>query len=331
MNPTLAEDYARYGSLLLRFAIKNNDRNLVASKSDPAAAENAGEISDAVLHSVADGKNKCIQLEDDVGEDEDEAQDEDEDEGTDGEEEDNLGKASAYASQDGNNGEDDFSIAWENLDLARILFESRLNSQSSALDPNAKAHLSRSLAQVFQELGDLSLENENFDQAIQDYQSALTHFGGSPGKSSLRDVAGVYFNLALCMEFLSKIDESRKMYICCKEYLKRKEDQLVQSAENEAASESRTPELMEIRELIQDVSLKIDDLEVTNQATLSAAIQNATNIAAVSAAQNLSGASFVNDLSSLIKKRKAEPPQADDPKTAKVVEEPHDEKAQLDN
>ena len=56
--------------------------------------------------------------------------------------------------------EDDFTIAWENLDVARLLFEKRIESCTDELE---KLALKRALGYVYQDLGDLSLENGKMD------------------------------------------------------------------------------------------------------------------------------------------------------------------------
>lgn len=111
------------------------------------------------------------------------------------------------------------------------------------------------------------------------------------------------------MEFENKLAESKAMYLRAKELLQQKESYLLSKEEchdekandNELVSNS---ELNELKGLINEITLKIDDMENNNQAAMNQELQDATNKAALAAAQNLNGA--VNDLSGMIKKRKAE-------------------------
>ncbi|CAG8489986.1 2050_t:CDS:2 [Ambispora leptoticha] len=57
---------------------------------------------------------------------------------------------------------DDLSVAWESLDAARVIY-SKIDTEE------AKAKL----GDVYIALGDISLENETFDQAVNDYREAL--------------------------------------------------------------------------------------------------------------------------------------------------------------
>lgn len=139
LNPWLAESYARYGSLLLRVAIKNNDQNVLSSTGAGTA-----EANEALLQAASGNKKKLIEF----------SGDEEEEEEASAEDQDQEGEPEAEAADD----EDDFTIAWENLDVARLLFEQRINSCN---DESEKLALNRALGYVYQDLGDLSLENGN--------------------------------------------------------------------------------------------------------------------------------------------------------------------------
>lgn len=148
---------------------------------------------------------------------------------------------------------------------------------------------------------------------------------GKPTTETLRDLAGIYFNLALSMEFVDKLSESKVMYLRAKELLQQKEEYLL-SVNTDTIDEKANlcepvsnTELNELKGLISEISLKIEDMSNTNQSSMSQELINATNKAALAAAQNLNGA--VNDLSGMIKKRKADPPsQESNGKTHKAGE-----------
>lgn len=145
MNPLLAENYARYGSLLLRVAIQNNDQNVLSSTN--AATAGTPETTDALLKAASGDKKKLIEFSGDEDE-------EDEEDAEDGQEQENDNEEAAPEDAE----EDDFTIAWENLDVARLLFEKRIEV---CTDKSEESTLNRSLAFVYQDLGDLSLENGN--------------------------------------------------------------------------------------------------------------------------------------------------------------------------
>lgn len=145
LNPLLAETYARYGSLLLRVAIKNNDQNVLSSTN--AATAGTAETTEALLQAAAGNKKRLIEFNGDEEDEEEESP-----EGQD-QEDDQSGEPEAEGAEED---EDDFTIAWENLDVARLLFEKRIESCE---DESEKLALNRALGYVYQDLGDLSLEN----------------------------------------------------------------------------------------------------------------------------------------------------------------------------
>ena len=162
---------------------------------------------------------------------------------------------------------------------------------------------------------------ENFTDAIEEYELAIKCFG-SATIETLRDLAGIYFNLALSMEFVDKLSESKAMYLRAKSLLQQKEAHLLATNEDSFDEKSNAyepvsnSELKELKGLISEISLKIEDMDNNNQSSMAQDLINATNKAALSAAQNLNGA--VNDLSGMIKKRKAEPVQESSEKASRA-------------
>ncbi|KAJ9110806.1 hypothetical protein QFC22_006662 [Naganishia vaughanmartiniae] len=87
--------------------------------------------------------------------------------------------------------DDDFTVAWEVLDLARTLFE----KQDLRL-------VAKDLGETYAVLGDVSLETENFPQAVEDYTSALKTFHQCLPATS-REIASSHYRLAIVLESLS--------------------------------------------------------------------------------------------------------------------------------
>lgn len=132
------------------------------------------------------------------------------------------------------------------------------------------------------------------------------------------------------MEFENKLSESKAMYLRAKELLQQKESYLLgeeESADEKSNESVSNPELNELKGLINEITLKIEDMDNNNQASMSQELQDATNKAALAAAQNLNGA--VNDLSGMIKKRKAEPVEPSSQKEVKIEEADKKEKEEL--
>ncbi|KAJ9099687.1 hypothetical protein QFC20_005619 [Naganishia adeliensis] len=112
-------------------------------------------------------------------------------EGDDDDDEEQADDAEGEGQAEGEGDDDDFTVAWEVLDLARTLFEKQ-----------GTATAAKDLGETYAVLGDVSLETENFPQAVEDYTSALKTFHQCLPLTS-REVASSHYKLAIVLESLS--------------------------------------------------------------------------------------------------------------------------------
>jgi hypothetical protein len=143
------------------------------------------------------------------------------------------------------------------------------------------------------------LETENFELAIKDYKEAFKHLSEEE-EENFRTLAGIHFNLALSLEFSENIEESKKYLELSRQFLIKKENLF--NSEN-------LEELKEIKGLIEEISLKINDINnnSSNLPSLNQAIQDATFNAAKSLAESFTSSNGgVNDLTGMVRKRKPE-------------------------
>ncbi|KAK2463620.1 hypothetical protein APHAL10511_004371 [Amanita phalloides] len=152
--PATADLYFSYGKALLENAISQTS---VLGKEQPEA-----EVDDEPAVSGTNAKGPILSFSGDADED-------------DGEEDpavDLLAQANKEieeAEQEAEEEEDvepedDFNAAWEVLELARAIYETQIDNDD---------HIKLKLADAFIALGDVSLETEKFDQAITDYSAGL--------------------------------------------------------------------------------------------------------------------------------------------------------------
>ncbi|KLO12728.1 hypothetical protein SCHPADRAFT_904877 [Schizopora paradoxa] len=114
------------------------------------------------------------------------------------EEEEEEEKGGEEAAVDDGEPEDDFNAAWEVLDLARTLYSKQQDDDFVKLK----------LADTYIALGDVSLETENFDQAITDYTSSVTLKSQLLPFSS-RQVAEAHYKLSIVLDLKSgKLDQT---------------------------------------------------------------------------------------------------------------------------
>lgn len=114
----------------------------------------------------------------------------------------------ANAGAEGEEEDDDFAIAYEVLETARVLFERRLKAATSDdSSENGEGALARNLKETLADIHDLQaethLENEQFTAAVEDSRATLklkTEI--YPFESNF--VAEAHYKLSLALEFASK-------------------------------------------------------------------------------------------------------------------------------
>lgn len=220
----------------------------------------------------------------------------------------------------------DFEVAWEILDLARALFEEKLATVGPpqdlsppylALDSeqpeNEYAALTKKLSETYDLLGEVSLESENFPQAALDLDKSLQLRQQlyDPSTSSL--VSESHYKLSLALEFCVEDPELRGKAVS---HL-RQAISLVE-ARNDHNTNEKQKRLDQ--DLVQDLRAKLEELErldddadidhekleilkgiLGQPATGAPGAQSTANKVAQALMQKTPA---VNDLSSMVKKRK---------------------------
>lgn len=110
---------------------------------------------------------------------------------------------------------DDFLIAWEVLDTARIIYE-RENERNAFLK-NSK------LSEIHCLLGDLSMEVENFDTAVAEFQNSFEYLKknekGSLNIPDVRFASSIMFKKGMALEYSGKTTESVESFEFSKKLL----------------------------------------------------------------------------------------------------------------
>ncbi|KAI0339484.1 hypothetical protein BDW22DRAFT_599992 [Trametopsis cervina] len=229
--------------------------------------------------------------------------------------------------------EDDFNAAWEVLDLARALYEKRQDEDDE---------IKLKLADTYIFLGDVSLETEKFDQAIQDYEAGLNLKLELLPQSS-RQIAEAHYKLSIVLDLSSgRLQDSIAHAEKALESVEARLAELRNASSGQVKVETlhkpdskgkgkavaKGPRLLgddavqnltqtqvgaEIKELEglkEDLALKVDELKtIPNEPGISApalaakALDQELNIKSEPSAGTLSAAP-VNDLTSVVKKKK---------------------------
>jgi len=312
MSPDNADLLYQYGRCLYHVAVSNSDvlggkvasteepkrkkRKVARAEGSDAAAVNGdagvGVIGDAMKHGdqkPAEDTMKATMGKEDGAASEAQASSKPffqitgDENWTDSEDEDED-DADAEAEQE----EDDFAIAYEILDLARVLLRRKLEAMQSGLAKGTNENgdvrqLRERLADTHDLQAEISLENERFNDAIHDTRDALAlKLELYPQESSL--VAEAHFKLSLALEFASvttsseggddtaepkesQVDESlrqeaatemEKAIASCKLRISREEASLTTTEATNV--EERKKSVNDVREMVADMEQRLVDL-----------------------------------------------------------------------
>ena len=96
-------------------------------------------------------------------------------------------------------------LAWEMLELAKSIFSKHADSLEAA-DPT-RLELESKLSETYQTLGEVSIENENYPQAIEDLTMCLRRRQDLLPEDS-RCVAETHYQLGVALGFNTQFDEA---------------------------------------------------------------------------------------------------------------------------
>ncbi|KAF9927021.1 hypothetical protein BGZ67_007791 [Mortierella alpina] len=282
-NPKCANTLFMYGKALLEHAIQQSSvlGGVTEKKSkdelEAVVAAAAGTSSSATSSTPS---NPRFVFEGDEDEDEEEE-----------------GGEEGGAAEGGEEEQDDFAVAWDVLDLARVLYH-RMGTEEALLK----------LGDVHIALGDVSLESENFEQAVADFREAIT-VKEARLEPDDRQLAEAHYKLALALEYSpTESDKAQDHIHKATTVLKariQKLNGLLASGKGKAratdATENETmlaKELVELHELVGEMDQKVQDL-IVNMAKKP--LEGQTQIEMLNDMLNQKRAEAAIDISSLIK------------------------------
>lgn len=142
----------------------------------------------------------------------------------------------------------DLQLAWEVLELAKIILERRGDEGK------------KDYADCLITLGEVSLESENFDSAITDIKSGVEIQKSIFTESKdMRKLAESYYKLGMALAANNKPDEGIENYQKTLEILKERM-KVLEGLEKPEPSDLE--EIKEMKELIPEMEEKIEDLKI---------------------------------------------------------------------
>eukprot|EP00092_Neocalanus_flemingeri_P006186 GFUD01006658.1.p1 GENE.GFUD01006658.1~~GFUD01006658.1.p1 ORF type:complete len:447 (+),score=151.30 GFUD01006658.1:58-1341(+) len=99
-------------------------------------------------------------------------------------------------------------LAWEMLELAKMVFTEQLEGEKKgSITPEVKTTIEKKLCETFLTLGEVSLENENYVQAVEDLSLCLDRQKASLPSDS-RSIAETHYQLGVALGFHMKFEEA---------------------------------------------------------------------------------------------------------------------------
>jgi tetratricopeptide (TPR) repeat protein len=175
--------------------------------------------------------------------------------------------------------EGDMQLAWENLETARAIW---------ARDASANAD---ALASVCMLLGDVNMENEAFEDALNDYDAALEHLSAAGIGSDDRRVAEIQFKRCCAAQFLDRIEDALGAVNAAVKCLQSRKSVLAADREDKAT------EIADVDAVLEELKEKVEELEgvaeeaAATKAAMRGAMAQLTAAMAAKAANEANGAS----------------------------------------
>merc|ERR1719186_2060870 len=140
--------------------------------------------------------------------------------------------------------------AWEMLELAKNIY-SKMTSNHS--EPSSQAVNIRKLCDTLLALGEVSIENENYSQAVEDLSSCLEKRKDKLPKE-MREIAETQYQLGVALGYYCQFDEAVKYFNDAKKVL----SSMLNNLKSDTFS-ARVGEIDELESLLPQIQEKIQD------------------------------------------------------------------------
>merc|ERR1712019_251343 len=241
--------------------LTDKEKNEVTDTVAEALEENAKDLEEKAekAKEAKEGEktNDTNKDKEGEGKETDEAMEEDEETGTEGEEEgeESSDEKKEDATEEGAEKKDEeeepsnLQLAWEMLELAKVVYSKQLETGEGD-----KVHLQERLCSTMLALGEVSIENENYKQAVDDIKDCLKKLENLP--KDARIVAETYYQLGVAQGFNALHDEAveslKSAINIIQERIKNMEKTETEEAKKEVA---------ELKALVPEIEEKINDTQ----------------------------------------------------------------------
>lgn len=223
-------------------------------------------------------------------------------------------------------------LSWEMLELAKMVLTDQLEGENKAgLTEEVRSSLEKRLFETYLILGEVSLENENYPQAVEDLSICLEKQKAVLPEDS-RNIAVTYYQLGIAQGFNMKYEEAVDTLGLAINVLKKRIDNLANKTESVDESKkddafyTREKEMAELESLIPEIKEKITDTNEMREESLRKIAEVKEQMGFGSSSTSSGGASTSSSgsakpISSISIKRKAETTSADSDKKVRTETE----------
>jgi len=205
-------------------------------------------------------------------------------------------------------------LAWEMLELAKVAYTNKVETLTKEEE---KRPIQMKVCETLLTLGEVSLENETYEQAVVDITECLTK-RKELHKADSRRIAETHYELGVALGHFNKFDEAVKSLedsiACLKlrmENLKNKSESVDENKSNDAFY-TREAEITELESLIPEIEEKIQDTKDLKK-------QSADNQSEEIGFKNGEASGSAKPISSIGVKRKTEGSETTSPKKAHLA------------
>merc|ERR1712240_394739 len=160
-------------------------------------------------------------------------------------------------------------LAWEMLELAKVVYTKQMESA----DEKNKKDIEEKLCRSILTLGEVSIENENYSQAVEDIEMCLKKQESFPKDSRL--VAETHYQLGVAQGFNSQFDVAVESLNSAIMIIK---DRVKNLKALEKASDEERKEIEELEALIPEIEEKIADTKDMKKEAESKPKEDRTNL-----------------------------------------------------
>jgi len=143
--------------------------------------------------------------------------------------------------------------AWEMLELAKVLF---LKGADTTTEEAKKSEFQKRVSDVYLHLGEISLENENFEQAVEDLTACLNKRKELLPSDS-RSIAETHYQLGIAQAYSGNFDAGESCMVAAVSVLSAR----LLNLKKMESSEFLEKEMTDLQELVKEIEEKVVDFK----------------------------------------------------------------------